>query len=140
MALPERLTIERVFVDTGAWYAYINARDPDHSKMKEFLQSFPGRLITSNYVFDETVTLVLARLGHRTAVRVGGVLLDSGVVELLRVNAADERSAWKLFQDRSDKTYSFTDCTSFAVMRRLDLFEALTLDEHFAQEGFKALP
>ena len=132
--------MERIFVDTGAWYAYINASDPDHPNVRAFLQSFAGRLITSNYIFDETVTLVLARLGHQRAVKVGSVLLDPGAVELIRVSAADERSAWRLFQSRPDKTYSFTDCTSFAFMQRLNLHEALTLDEHFAQEGFKALP
>lgn len=131
---------ERAFVDTGAWYAYINAKDPDHSKAQEILESFDGILVTSNYIFDEIITLALARLGHRRAVKVGEVLLTPGVVELVRVGATDERSAWQLFQERPDKMYSFTDCTSFALMRRLKLTKALTLDEHFAQEGFEVLP
>lgn len=39
-----------------------------------------------------------------------------------------------------DKDYSFTDCTSFAVMRELRLREALTTDRHFRQAGFGVLP
>lgn len=132
--------MERIFVDTGAWYAYINARDPDHLRLRGFLNSFTGRLVTSTYVFDETVTLVLTRLGHQRAVQVGSVLLDSSVVELVRVGPSDERSAWQLFQERPDKSYSFTDSTSFVLMQRLDLLKALTLDNHFAQEGFEVLP
>ncbi len=132
--------MERVFVDTGAWYAYINARDPDHFRVRGFLESFTGSLVTSTYVFDETVTLVLARLGHQRAVKVGNVLLDPRVVELVRIGPLDERSAWKLFQERPDKAYSFTDCTSFALMQRLDLRQALTLDDHFSQEGFEVVP
>ncbi len=62
-----------IFVDTGAWFAYINARDPDHQRVQEFFDSYPGHLVTSSYVFDETVTLTLARLGHQTAVTVGKV-------------------------------------------------------------------
>ncbi len=131
---------ERVFVDTSAWYAYINARDPDHLRVREFLESFTGSLVTSTYVFDETATLVLTRLGHQRAVKVGAVLLDPAVVELVRVGAADERLAWKLFQERPDKPYSFTDCTSFVLMRRLNLTQALALDDHFAQEGFEVVP
>ena len=127
-------------MDTGAWYAYINAKDPDHSRVKGFLESFDGRLITSNYIFDEIVTLVLARLGHQRAVKVGDVLLNPRVVELVRVGATDEHSAWQLFRERSDKTYSFTDCTSFVLMQRLNLSKALTLDGHFVQEGFEVLP
>ena len=132
--------MEQVFVDTGAWYAYINAKDPDHLRVREFLESFTGRLVTSTYVFDEIITLVLARLGHQRAVKVGNVLLDPKAVELVRVGSVDERSAWKLFQDRPDKAYSFTDCTSFILMRRLALNQALTLDDHFAQEAFEMLP
>ena len=132
--------MERVFVDTGAWYAYINAKDPDHFRVREFLESFTGRLVMSNYVFGEIITLTLVRMGHQRAVKVGSVLLDPKVVELVRVGPVDEQSAWKLFQDRPDKAYSFTDCTSFVLMRRLDLDQALTLDDHFAQEGFEMLP
>ncbi len=132
--------MELIFVDTGAWYAYINAKDPDHFKVREFLDSFEEKLVTSSYIFDEIITLVLARLGHQKAVKVGEVLLNPKVVELVRVGAADEWSAWQLFQQRSDKMYSFTDCTSFVLMRRLKLAKALTLDEHFAQEGFVVIP
>jgi len=132
--------MEPIFVDTGAWYAYINAKDPDHFKVREFLDSFEEKLVTSSYIFDEIITLVLARLGHQKAVKVGQVLLNPKVVELMRVGAADEWSAWQLFQQRSDKMYSFTDCTSFVLMRRLKLAKALTLDEHFAQEGFEVVP
>ena len=131
--------MEPIFVDTGAWYAYINAKDPDHFKVREFLDSFEEKLVTSSYIFDEIITLVLARLGHQKAVKVGEVLLNPKVVELVRVGAADEWSAWQLFQQRSDKMYSFTDCTSFVLMRRLKLAKALTLDEHFAQEGFEVI-
>lgn len=132
--------MEPIFVDTGAWYAYINAKDPDHFKVREFLDAFEEKLVTSSYIFDEIITLVLARLGHEKAVKVGEVLLNPKVVELVRVGAADEWSAWQLFQQRSDKMYSFTDCTSFVLMRRLKLAKALTLDEHFAQEGFEVVP
>jgi hypothetical protein len=132
--------MERAFVDTGAWYAYINAKDPDHFKVREILESFNGRLVTSSYIFDEIVTLVLGRLGHQRAVKVGEVLLSPRAVEMVRIRAVDEQSAWQLFQERSDKMYSFTDCTSFVLMRRLNLTKALTLDEHFAQEGFEVVP
>lgn len=129
-----------VFVDTGAWFAYINASDPDHRRVRDVLDDQPGRLVSSTYVFDETVTLTQARLGHRPALTVGQTLLDPRLVELLHVNAADERAAWELFKRRRNKSYSFTDCTSFVVMRRRRLERAIALDAHFAQEGFLVLP
>jgi uncharacterized protein len=131
---------ERHFVDTGAWFAYVNAADPDHQRVRLILDRPPGRLATSNYVFDETVTLTQARLGHQRAVAVGRALLDLAVVELLSIAPADERAAWSLFEKRPDKSYSFTDCTSFVLMRRERIAAAVALDQHFSQEGFAVVP
>jgi len=134
------MTGGRVFVDTSAWFAYVNAGDPDHRRVRDVLDDAPDRLVTSTYVFDETVTLTQARLGHRRAVAVGRTLLDPAIVDLLRVTPVDERTAWTLFERRPDKSYSFTDCTSFVLMRRERIGHAIALDEHFAQEGFTIAP
>lgn len=127
-------------MDTGAWFALVNRSDPDHRSVTELLESFQGRLVTSSYVLDETITLCLARLGHRVAVLAGTTLLDPDVVDLFRVSASDERAAWDLFRSRDDKTYSFTDCTSFILMRRLAVPRAAAVDSHFRQEGFDTVP
>lgn len=128
--------MERLFVDTGAWYAFVNRRDPDHLRVVEALEAFAGRLLTTNFVFDETVTLCLKRLGHGVAERVGRTLLDPRIVDAVRISAEDERAAWELFLGRPDKSYSFTDCTSFALLRRLRLERVAALDEDFQREGF----
>lgn len=132
--------MQRLFVDTSAWFAFANRGDPDHKTVAGLLAAFKGRLVTSNFVFDETVTLCLYRLGYVAAERVGQALRDSGQVDLVRVAPEDETVAWQLFRERRDKQYSFTDCTSFALMRRLDLEAAAALDDDFAREGFEQLP
>jgi predicted nucleic acid-binding protein len=132
--------MERLFVDTGAWFAFVNRADPDHEAVASFLDAFRGRLITSSYVFDETVTLCLARLGHQAAALTGETLLDPDVVDHFRVSASDEKAAWELFLARPDKAYSFTDCTSFVLMRRLGIPRAAAVDGHFRQEGFETGP
>jgi predicted nucleic acid-binding protein len=45
----------------------------------------------------------------------------------------------KLFSDRPDKEWGFTDCVSFIVMEARSITYALTADEHFKQAGFQAL-
>ncbi len=127
---------ERIFFDTSAIYAYINRKDPDHEKVKSRLASIKSKLVVTNYVFDEVITLASARLGHEMAVRIGEILRNSPQIETVWVTASDERDAWKLFIARKDKEYSFTDCTSFVVMRRLGVAKCLALDNHFTQEGF----
>jgi predicted nucleic acid-binding protein len=132
-----RKMAERVFVDTSALYAYINSKDPDHERVKSYLKNFDGQLIITNFVFDEIVTLVLGRMGHDKAVLTGNTLLNPKVFVVIRVRRNDERNAWELFVDRSDKTYSFTDCTSFIIMRRLGIDKSLAIDPHFQREGFQ---
>jgi predicted nucleic acid-binding protein len=132
--------VAHAFVDTSAWFAYVNRLDPDHTRIHSLFQTFQGRLVTSNFIFDETVTLCLYRLGYQVATRVGEVLLDPTVVDLLRLTPDDEHRAWALFPARPDKTYSYTDCTSFVLMRRLRIQQAIALDADFQREGFLLLP
>jgi hypothetical protein len=61
-------------------------------------------------------------------------------VRLARVGVAEWEEAWRLFQQYDDKSFSFTDCTSFILMRRLKLRDAFTFDHHFAQMGFRLWP
>ncbi|MBI4229863.1 MAG: PIN domain-containing protein [Planctomycetes bacterium] len=132
--------MDRLFVDTSAWYAHVNRRDPAHAAVRDLLSGFSGRLVTSNYVFDETVTLCVIRMGHKVASRVGEALLDVSVADLVRIEPPDERAAWEHFRRRAEARYSFTDCTSFVLMRRLGLTRAAALDDDFRREGFEIVP
>ncbi len=132
--------MNRLFVDTSAWFAFVNRSDPDHGIVRDILRPFAGRLVTSNFVFDETVTLCLLRLGHDAAVRTGRAILDKNLVDIIRLTPEDEEKAWALFTQRSDKTYSYTDCTSFILMKRLGLNQVAALDADFKREGFEVIP
>lgn len=135
----------RVFVDTGAWYDYLTMEDdaealsPDDERLARILEAEAIELVASTYVFDEVVTLVQARLGSEAAVQAGNLLRDPSIVRLEPVMAEDEEAAWRLFQDRPDKTYSFTDCTSFVLMARMGIEAAATTDSDFEREGFANL-
>lgn len=129
-----------LFVDTSAWFAYVNRADPEHQRVRRVLDSFDGSLLISNHVFDETVTLCRRRLGHAIAKAVGETLRDRSLVELVRASAEDESAAWELFCERPDKEYSLTDCSSFVMMRRLEIDVAAAVDEDFRREGFRVSP
>jgi len=132
--------VKRIFVDTSGWFAYANRGDRDHDRVRKVLASFEGRLVTSNFVLDEIVTLCLYRLGHSAAVAIGEAIINARTVDLVRLTPEDEKAAWSLFVSRADKDYSYTDCTSFTLMRRLGLATALAVDEDFSREGFEVLP
>jgi uncharacterized protein len=132
--------VDRLFVDTSAWFAFANRKDSAHRQVREILHEFPGKLVTSNAIFDETISLLRYRLGHKAAYVAGTVLLDPHTVDLMRVTTKDEQAAWQLFSHRNDQRCSFTDCTSFVIMKRLGLRKALALDEDFHVEGFELVP
>ncbi len=132
--------MQRLFVDTSAWFAFINRKDREHGAVADALRRHAGRLVTSNFVLDEIVSLCLYRMGHDVAVRAGRALMDPRAVDLVRLTAADEQAAWRLFCARGDQRFSFTDCTSFILMRRLGIDTALALDDDFRAEGFGMVP
>ena len=132
--------MERLFVDTSAWYALANAKAPRHKDVREALAGWEDRLVTTDYVFDELVTLVRRRVGHAPAVAMGEALREGDTCLLLTVEPGDLEQAWAQFSKEKDQAFSFTDCTSFAVMRRLKLATAAALDEDFSRAGFTVLP
>lgn len=130
-----------LFVDTGAWYALLDRKDRNHDAAARFVQESHSPLVTSTYVLDETVTLVQRHLGHALAIRVGQQLWAEKIARLVHVTPADELLAWSIFTRYPDKGFSFTDCTSFAMMQRLGLDTAFAFDAHFEQYGqFVRLP
>jgi predicted nucleic acid-binding protein len=91
-------------------------------------------------VFDETVTLLRKRLGWAAACEFGNRLKGSDFVSLVYIAAGDEERAWDIFRKYRDKDLSYTDCTSFAVMERLNLKTAFTFDRHFSALQYQAVP
>lgn len=130
----------RAFVDTGAWYALLDRKDPDHPRVADALRAYRGRLVTSTYVFDEVITLARYRLGWAVAHKLGNDLLAQRVARLERVTAKDEAVAWAIFEQHRDKRYSFTDCTSFALVQRLGIALCLAVDSDFRSFGLHCLP
>ena len=130
----------RVFVDTSGWYAHLNRDQSGHAAIKAALKAHHGRLVTSNFVVDETLTLIRSRMSWHHAHAFGVEIRAGGLAELIRVEPADEDAAWAIFVRYRDHVFSFTDCTSFALMQRLGLSTAIVLDDDFRTFGLTCLP
>ena len=134
-----------IFVDTGAWFAVAVRNDPDHEAAIRWLERNREPLITTDHVLAETATLIRMRdktaRGHRLAVEVASSLLRGQAGILQHVIAADLQTALQIFRDYSDHLFSFVDCTSFAVMKRLGIIHAFAFDSHFNEyPGIIRLP
>ena len=124
-----------IFTDTSAWYAHIDKSDANHAAAVELVKNLDRPLITSNYIFDEILTLVKLRMGYHIAINLGQKLWNQEVAGLIRLTKEDESKAWEIFVQYEDKGFSFTDCTSFAIMERLKIDTAFVFDDHFIQYG-----
>lgn len=129
-----------IFVDTSGWYASIVRRDQMHELAKMFLRKNQHKLITTDYILDETVTLLQSRVGHDIAIRFIDFLTTSDQVNLVYCNEALIRQTIDFFRNRPDKNWSFTDCSSFVFMKKHEISTAFAFDNHFEQAGFRLLP
>jgi predicted nucleic acid-binding protein len=124
-----------IFVDTGAWYASVVDVDPDHIAARAWLDQNTVQLATSDYIIDETLTLLRVRKFPTLALDLGHMLFGGQIAKILKIGEEDIREAWTTFRDFSDKGWSFTDCTSKAVIERLEIDTAFSFDSHFRQFG-----
>jgi len=128
-----------IFIDTGAFLARYLERDQYHQVATEGwreLRSSLHRCATSNFVLDETFTLLARRASYPFAAERARQLLASDVLEILRPDAEDELEALRRFEKFADQGISYTDCISFTLMHRHRLELAFTFDRHFTYAGF----
>lgn len=131
-----------IFGDTSALFCLMDRSSKAHRQVVHSLQNLAKRgcgLITSNFIVAETHALTVVRLGPDQ----GRLFLQSifdGGVSVERVAEQDELRARQILMTYTDKGYTYTDATSFALMERLEIETALTLDRHFEQYGFVRLP
>ena len=141
MSIPWSQRSRHVLVDTSAYYSSVNRKSERHEQVHEVfarLASHRQHLFTTNLVVAETHALLLSRLGRGIAAEALR-WIDASSATIVRVSAADERRAKEIIFTHTDKDYSLTDATSFAVMERLRIGTAFTYDLHFAQFGFAVL-
>ena len=129
----------KAFIDTGAFLAIADKSDTFHELSAATYQRLVEQkaiLYTSNYIIDETITLIRARVNHDAAVAfIKG--FDASNIKVLHVTEKDEHSAKEIFIKYKDKDFSYTDCTSFILIDKYSIDAALSLAEHFNQYGYK---
>ena len=120
-----------VFVDTSAWYAAADLGDAHHGRAVERLSEFSGDLLTSDHVLVETWFLAANRLGVDVAetlvaaIRTGGARVDVATT-------ADLEIAAQIHDAYADQQFSIVDRTSWSIMQRLGVHEAISFDRDYS--------
>lgn len=128
-----------IFADTGAIFACFVAPDPNHGKARAWFEQNKDVLVTSDHVLAELFTLLKARGQYRIALEIGDDIWDEKLTQIEPVTSQDLKKAWNVFKSFGDKRWSFVDCTSRALMERLNIQQAFTFDVHFRQFGTVAV-
>lgn len=131
--------MKTVFADAFYFVALLNRRDQHHAKVIAAARQVRENLVTTEWMLMELAD-ALAESGSRR-------LVAPFIRELSRdprikiVPASEElfQHGLRLYEERQDKGWTLTDCTSFVVMRDENIADALTGDHHFEQAGFKEI-
>lgn len=127
-----------IFLDASFLVAYIVDKDTNHEKavslMEEIVNGKHGPAITSEYVFDETVTVVLVRSkSMNSAVKTGDLIKES--IPVLDVGSNVFEASWRRFRNQNNTKFSFTDCTILEIVESNHLDSLATFDKEFEGVG-----
>ena len=125
-----------IFIDTNIFAAAKLKNDVDYKRSKQLLEDALfgkfDQVFTSDYIFDEVMTLLIMRTkNHKLVYEYGNSILLSNIIDIIKVNDDIFESAWEKFRMFKDKLLSFTDCTTLAVMEDLNIERIISFDKHF---------
>jgi predicted nucleic acid-binding protein len=140
--MTKRYMASKILLDTGMFKALVDPKDEHHQQSITLIKQLSEEmvmLVTTNYILDEAFTLIRVRCGLTVVKKFRESLRQSlQQLDIVRVTTNDEAEAWKWFLN-DWRNLSFTDCVTFAVMKRLGLTRAAAFDEHFRMAGFEVL-
>ncbi len=132
-----------IFIDTGALLGRLDRRDQHHqiaSELWKEIEFHREPCTTSSFVLTELFTLAGRRTSYGFAAQRAREIYRSNLLEIVRPGEDDEMKALVYFEKFADQGVSFTDCVSFALMRRRRIHRVFTFDRHFGFAGFEAVP
>ena len=131
-----------IFLDTSFLVAFYNEKDKNHLIARRFISNGDSRwsFVISDYIFDEVLTVLMVRGGKSVSIEAGCKILEDERMNLLQIDENIFQKAWLIYQGFKDKEWSFTDCTSYVLMKNLAIDVGASFDDHFSQFGFNRAP
>lgn len=138
--------MSHVFVDAGPLVSLVSPRDQYHRDTLKLLQQLNThyfQMVTTDYIISEALTSVITTTkgGYRQAINLINWLFKNPAI--VHLNWITQRHFFEALQTFSrfnkDKIWSFTDCTSYVLIKELKIDQVFTFDRHFKQMGFSLL-
>jgi len=131
--------MKSIFADSFYYLAISNPKDDAHERAREFSAEYDGRIVTTAWALTEVADGFAAPRLRSLFTRLLAQIEADPKTTIIGPSQLLFRQGIELYSRRPDKEWSLTDCISFVVMRKRNLREALTGDQHFEQAGFKIL-
>jgi len=132
----------KLFIDTWGWLTLRDRKESKHQQANRLYRWFrrqQGIIYTTDYVLDETITLLFRRLPFEAAIESLDKInkaIERGYLQLEWITPRRFEKAEQMRLRYQDKPrISFTDLTSMVIMEELDIKGILTEDKHFEQVG-----
>ncbi len=135
--------LRSVFVNTSGWLALYNRNDPNHAAAKDLwedLRQRPIRLVTTDYVLDQTFTALKVFGSLHAAQAFNELVKNSMLIRLFMADSVIFDRAWNVFIDDEQSHWTFTDCINYAVVQYLGVSEVFTFDPGFSAPGMVTIP
>jgi len=130
-----------IFIDINALFSFFDKKDKNHKSVSNSLKECNKKFVTSNFILDELITLMKVRKISVNSYKNYVEKIYSGIsCQLIRISEDNEKNAWEIMQKYADHEFSFTDCTSFALMKENNITLACSLDRHFYEFGVQVIP
>lgn len=131
--------MKTVFADAFYFVALLNRSDQHHSKVVAAASQLRDDLLTTEWILAEFADALSESASRRLVPSFIRALEQDPKVRIIRAGSDLFQRGLRLYDERSDKEWSLTDCISFVVMEEESVREVLTGDRHFEQAGFTAL-
>lgn len=131
------MEIKMILVDSNIFIAYANKDDELHSKsltlIKNITRGLYGKVIISDYIFSEVVTVTFLKTKNLSkAIEIGKLLLKSRIIKIINIESYIFQLSWDIFQ-KQDGGLSFTDCSILALMKEENIRYIATFDRDFKE-------
>lgn len=140
--LSESIAKNTVFIDTGAFYARYVKVDRFHEEATKLWQKVREKhypIATTSYVLVELLNFLIRKVGLIAALKIAADIYHSVIIKIIPVSVEIEEEALNWLKRFSDQSFSMTDATSFAVMKKYKIQQAFTFDHDFSVAGFSIL-
>ena len=126
-----------IFADTSYWIALFDRKDQNHkTAVKLSVRLKASRIIVSDFIVFETITFINSSVkNHSLAMLFLDFIYEQDNIEVVEIGTELKEKSLDIFKDYNDKYFSFTDCSSFALMASLSIKNAVSFDKHFSQIG-----